>query len=451
MPSVQCAFAPQPNYLMNVLRNHARILNHRALIEEKMEIGRSLGLLQNHAFPEAIIKENNNILDQLQRGKLSIGEALQRIHENARHGAEPLSQVKFYELLDRLIPAGHIELHPTDVCDHKCVGCYYYQKGTDVMPFEYIEKILKTYRPKSVVLVGGGEPTLYRHKEHRFEDIVFELKRLDPGIQIGLVTKGTHIPPGDWQKYIDWARISIDSATPETFFRGKKVDAFDKVLHNFFEYLKGPIPQVGLGYFVWSGNIHETHALPKLVYGLMKQRCPDLIKKSNIQYRPMRPGADHPEKIKKNHISPEMISTFEQVKAAVRGFDEMMKNDPEMKAYVLDHTNWYKVAEGNGVREGKSFDHCYYTLAFKMFRPTGEVYSCFARVSDPDYLFGNYMNESKEELYKINLLPFLLYNRKRDYCHGDYCRIAWLNHIAEQGLKDQIPMPTGDTAKSYFF
>jgi len=451
MPAVKCCFQPQPNYLMDVLRNHARILNHRTLIEEKMEIGMSLGLLQNHAFPETVVKENNDILDQLQRGSLQTSEALKKIFENVRRGSKPLSEVKFYEYLDRLIPAGHIELHPTDVCDHKCVGCYYYQKGTDVMPFEYIEKILKIYRPKSVVLVGGGEPTLYRHKDRRFEDIVFELKRLDPGIQIGLVTKGTYIPPGDWQKHIDWVRVSIDSATPEIFFKGKQVDAFDKVLHNFFEYLKGPIPHVGLGYLVWSGNIHETHALPKLVHGLMKKRCPDLIRKSNIQYRPMRPGADHPEKVKKGHISAEMISTPEQVRAAVQSFDEMMENDPEMKAYLLDHTNWYKVAEGNGVREGKSFDHCYYTLAFKMFRPTGEVYSCFARVSDPEYLFGNYMNESKEELYKINLLPFLLYNRKRDYCHGDYCRIAWLNSVAEQGLKGQIPMPTGDAARSHFF
>ena len=221
IPTVESCIKPVPNWLSRVGRNHARILNHRDLINRKIDIGRRLGLIESPLFPSAVVQSNHQVLDQLQRGQIAAAVAIQRLYEASRSSTEPFSEKTFYQHLDDIIPAGHIELHPTDVCDHKCVGCYYADKGTDVMPLEYVPKILKTYRPKSVVLVGGGEPTLYRYKNYYFGDLVAEIKRTDPRIQIGLVTKGTHIPPGDWQKDLNWIRVSIDSATPETFYKGK--------------------------------------------------------------------------------------------------------------------------------------------------------------------------------------------------------------------------------------
>lgn len=441
---------PVPNYLSLVARNHARILNHRALIGRKIAIGRLIGVVESGFYPVDAVKQANSILAQLQSGKTGVPQALDGIYALNKFSKVMLSRARFDGYLGMLIGAGHIEFHPTDFCDHECVGCYYKDRGNDVMPFEYFRKILGIYNPRSVVLVGGGEPTLYKYKDKGFADIVSEIKIYDPGIQIGVVTKGTHIPKGDWQRHIDWIRVSIDSSTPETFFMSKKRDAFHKVLYNYFAYLRGPIPHVGLGYLVWSRNIHETHELVKLVYDIAREKYPSLMEKINIQFRPMRPGVDVPEKIRKNHVSQDMICTKEQVKEAVSHFERYLEDNTGLSKFILNNTNWEKVSEGNDFRAGKPFDKCYYCMSFKIFRPTGEVYPCFVRVSDPEYLLGNFTDPSRDELIKINLLPFLFFNKLREFCSEDKCRMAWLNNIAEGGMKNGKSC-AGDAAKSYFF
>lgn len=453
MKAVHINIPPIENYLSRVARNHARILNHRDLIEHKINIGKAIGIIHSDLFPDEVVDDNLSILSNLQEGVINTDTAIHMLSLASANGSasRSLTKEQIHDNLSRTVTAGHIELHPTDLCDHRCIGCYYWKKGSDVMPFNYIESLLRTYRPKSVVLVGGGEPTMYRDKEYRFSDLVLKIKETSPQIQIGLVTKGTSIPDGDWQQHMDWVRLSIDSASRETFQKSKGRDAFDKVIENFLIYLKGPIPHVGLGYLVWSQNIHETYKLPLLIYNLLDKLHRNLIYKVNIQYRPMRPSIDNPEKLKKNHVSNTMICSHEQVISAIRQFEKLMHDNVAIKQFVQSHTNWFKIAEGNDIRPGKPFDKCYYTLAYKMFRPTGEIYSCFSRVSDPRYLLGNYIYSKGDELIKINLLSYLLYNKCRYYCNEKYCRLSWLNNIAEQGLKNIIPMPSGETLNSFFF
>jgi len=428
---------PASNYLDQIARNHARILNHESLILNKIKIGQRLGLIQS---------PNLKILDQLQAGALSLNETLSHICQTSQ-----LDHKQVRQLLKSTIPAGHIEFHPTDFCDHNCLGCYYKDKGNDVMPFEFVAELLQIYRPKSVVLVGGGEPTFYSSTKHNFNDLVFEIKRINPSIQIGLVTKGTQIPPGAWQEKIDWIRLSLDASTPKTFFESKGKDAFETVLSNYIKYLKGPIPHVGLGFLFWSKNIFETYEVPALIYKLISEIDPKLLAKTNIQYRPMRPGIDVPEKKRKNHVSAEMICSDELIEKATREFEQRIQNKDEVSHYILHHTNWHKIAEGNGLRMGQPFSYCYYSLAFRIFRPTGEVYPCFVRVSDPEYLLGNYFHRTEEEHLKISLLSYLFFSRERLFCTPDRCRMSWLNNIAEQGIKGKHPKPQGITAQSYFF
>ncbi|MFA5148437.1 MAG: radical SAM/SPASM domain-containing protein [Candidatus Omnitrophota bacterium] len=441
---------PVPNYLSKVARNHARILNHRHLIGKKIAVGRLIGAVESKCYPEEVTKKISLILGDLQAGRIRTPAALDGIYSLNRHSKVRLSSSLFRRYLGMLIGAGHIEIHPTDVCDHDCVGCYYRDRGNAVMPFENIKKILKTYRPRSVVLVGGGEPTLYKYKGRGLSDIVLEIKRNDPSIQIGLVTKGTHIPKGDWQRHIDWVRVSMDAATAETFFRSKKKDVFGNVLDNYFKYLSGPIPHVGIGYLLWSGNIHEAHEICRLIHGRMGRLPSSSAGKANIQFRPMRPGVDVPEKVRKNHVSADMICSPEQVNGAMEEFERSIAENTGLSDFILYHTNWDKVAEGNGLRAGKPFDKCYYCLAFRIFRPSGEVYPCFVRVSDPEYLIGDLNDGSDEGLIRTGLLPFLYFNEAGLFCTEDKCRMSWLNNIAENGIRSASEC-SGETADSFFF
>jgi MoaA/NifB/PqqE/SkfB family radical SAM enzyme len=67
----------------------------------------------------------------------------------------------------------------------------------------------------SVILIGGGEPTLHRD----FEAVVAHIK--NRGIQLGIVTNGSRLSRiagiVDSLEKEDWVRISIDAGTEETF------------------------------------------------------------------------------------------------------------------------------------------------------------------------------------------------------------------------------------------
>ncbi|MBU0629602.1 MAG: radical SAM protein [Candidatus Margulisbacteria bacterium] len=443
---VEIKIAPVANYLDQVARNHARILNHLELLEKKIKIGGQLGLIATDDIPAELVESNLSLLDQLQKGSIPLPSTLERLGQNIG-----LTVAEVEHLLDSIIAIGHLEFHPTDFCDHRCIGCYYKDKGDDVLPFPFVAKILQRYKPRSVVLVGGGEPTFYHYQQQVFSDLVSEIKRFNPKIQIGLVTKGTFIPPGNWQEQIDWTRLSLDAAAPETFLETKGKDGFQQVLNNFITYLRGPIPNVGIGFLYWSRNIAEATTVPRLIYALVNRVDPRLLVKSNIQYRPMRPGVDSPEKVRKNHVHESMICSAQQVEKATREFEEVILADQPVGRYIQNHTNWSKVSEGNGLRRGQPFAYCYYSLLFKIFRPTGEVYPCFVRVSDPDYLIGNFLEETDAEHRKIALLSYLFFNKARLFCDPEKCRLSWLNNIAERGYKDRGLKPTGAAASSYFF
>ena len=92
-------------------------------------------------------------------------------------------------------------------------------------------------KPKSMVIIGGGEPTLYRNGKYHFQELVDEVIDQNLKITLALTTNGSIKPPGDWPNKFDWIRVSLDAATERTYknFRGKS--SFSKVVENFLSYL----------------------------------------------------------------------------------------------------------------------------------------------------------------------------------------------------------------------
>ena len=113
-----------------------------------------------------------------------------------------------------------INLDVTTACNYRCDHCvdmdilnkninYEHEKLKDSLTY-LAEKGLR-----SVIIIGGGEPTAYKG----FEDIVRHLKAMD--IQIGVVTNGSMLKKieavADVLEKRDWVRLSLDSGTNETF------------------------------------------------------------------------------------------------------------------------------------------------------------------------------------------------------------------------------------------
>lgn len=118
-----------------------------------------------------------------------------------------------------------INLDVTTACNYRCDHCVDFDILNKNIRYEH-EKLkdslsqLAARGLKSVIIIGGGEPTLYPG----FEDVVRHLKAL--GVNIGVVTNGSRLDKilevADVLEKDDWVRLSLDSGSNETFVRMHK-------------------------------------------------------------------------------------------------------------------------------------------------------------------------------------------------------------------------------------
>ena len=116
----------------------------------------------------------------------------------------------------------------------------------------------------SIILLGGGEPTI--HKD--FEEIVGFIKT--SGLQLGIVTNGSRLPRianvVDLLGNEDWLRISIDAGREETFVQSHRPKT-DVTLHDILQNakdikLRNPLLTLGYSFvIVWEGITANGHEL----------------------------------------------------------------------------------------------------------------------------------------------------------------------------------------------
>jgi len=118
-----------------------------------------------------------------------------------------------------------INLDLTAACNFACPHCV--DSGIintgEYLSYSDIQHSLETLKERgllSVILIGGGEPTLHRD----FEDIVRMVKHI--GLQVGIVTNGTRLDRvaavADLFEAKDWLRLSIDAGNRETFVKAHR-------------------------------------------------------------------------------------------------------------------------------------------------------------------------------------------------------------------------------------
>ena len=128
-----------------------------------------------------------------------------------------------------------IELDLTNNCDNKCPMCSGVKDKLAQLNFEQIKKLIDEFADefdgKSVIVSGGGEPTIHPN----FVEILYYIK--NKGIKIGLNSNGYSLNEEKARAIIDccsYFRISLDAGTPEMYKKthGMDEDAFKKVIEN---------------------------------------------------------------------------------------------------------------------------------------------------------------------------------------------------------------------------
>ena len=156
-----------------------------------------------------------------------------------------------------------INLDLTSACNFRCPHCV--DSGIintgESLSLDTIKHSIETLAERglrSVILIGGGEPTVHRD----FEEIVRFVSSLD--LQAGIATNGSRLERVERVAHLlregDWLRLSLDAAREDTFQRSHRPASritLKKILEDA-RRIKQANPRISLGYsfvIVWGGIV----------------------------------------------------------------------------------------------------------------------------------------------------------------------------------------------------
>lgn len=175
-----------------------------------------------------------------------------------------------------------IELGTTNLCNNKCPFCCGYkdrEEHAEKLDSKVVYRLLEEAAScgvRSITFTGDGEPTCHK-------DWLEFIKYTDKlGMDVGLITNGCK----DFSEavpYCQWIRVSVDAATPETYYKQHGVKAFEKVLDNLetaIEKKEGSESKctIGVGFLTCKDSNHEIIEFAKLMSNYQV---------NYVQYRPL--------------------------------------------------------------------------------------------------------------------------------------------------------------------
>jgi MoaA/NifB/PqqE/SkfB family radical SAM enzyme len=192
----------------------------------------------------------------------------------SRFAGDPFSPFKILNHLGVLqavvrgetAPPVTVEIDPTNVCNHRCQWCVstMSHNGEQFTLEQFVRLIGDIARlgAKSVVLKGGGEPTLHKQFNAMMRKVA------DAGLAPGVITNGT-MPWPDTPRILletaDWVRISLDAATAETHRLIHGARDFQRIVRNIsFLTENARRTLVGLNFVAEPRNHREIRDFAKL-------------------------------------------------------------------------------------------------------------------------------------------------------------------------------------------
>jgi len=166
-----------------------------------------------------------------------------------------------------------INLDITTACNYACDHCVDMDILNQAIKYDH-EKLIDSLRTmaekglKSVIVIGGGEPTLYP----KFTETLRFMKSL--GLQVAVVSNGTGNKKiaeiADCLDKDDWVRLSLDSGTDPTFqamHKPRRPITLDEICEGVAPAKRiNPRFKFGFSYIVtWKGAfINDTHIVENL-------------------------------------------------------------------------------------------------------------------------------------------------------------------------------------------
>jgi sulfatase maturation enzyme AslB (radical SAM superfamily) len=189
-----------------------------------------------------------------------------------------------------------INLDLTTACNFKCTHCVDWDMLNTKDKYKEQElkdslKLMQERGLRSVILIGGGEPTLYP----RFADFVRYLKELQ--LQVAIVSNGSRgrvlldaVPPLDER---DWIRLSLDAGSNELFVKmhrpaDPKIDL--DAICSWIPEIKRANPRVRVGFsyiITWGGASRDGNEILENVHEI--EMAAERARRSGFDYIAFKP------------------------------------------------------------------------------------------------------------------------------------------------------------------
>jgi len=275
-----------------------------------------------------------------------------------------------------------INLDLTTACNYRCTHCI----DWDILNTKHKHREAELRRSmaqmaetgmRSVILIGGGEPTLYPG----FADFVAYLKQLS--LQVAVVSNGSRgdrlLAAAQHMREQDWIRLSLDSGSNELFrAMHKPVDPkcdLDAICR-WIPEIKAASPTVRCGYsyiITWQGSTRDEHTLLENIDEIAM--AAERAKRAGFDYIAFKPvlerQADGAEVMDPGKVA----SDLAEVLARIRRELDRAQQLADERFSVYESTNLRVLEQGNWRDFTRQPRTCHMQSLRQVLTPTG-LYNC---------------------------------------------------------------------------
>ncbi|MEE8556457.1 MAG: radical SAM protein [Myxococcota bacterium] len=310
---------------------------------------------------------------------------------------------------------------------------------------------------KSVILIGGGEPTLFP----RFPDFVGFLKKLD--LQVAIVTNGSRgevlAEAAAHMDERDWIRLSLDSGSNELFIamhrpakRGLDLDAICEWIPRIRE--RGPKVRIGFSYIiVWDGASRSDEKIHENVHEI--EMGAERAKRSGFDYIAFKPVLERQEEGAEIMDPAKSKVSLSEVIARIRTAVDNAKKLEDDTFQVYESINLRVLEDGSWQEFTRQPRTCHMQALRQVLTPIG-LYNCpahrgveKAKIAEKDA----YKNPETASRTGENLLQILDRFDASQECREVTCLYNQANWWLEKMIGDptlDLEAEIGDEGLDYF-
>jgi len=279
-----------------------------------------------------------------------------------------------------------VEIDPTSFCDMSCPECLSRDmlNSTKFSRKRLIEiaNELVAMGVKAVVFVGGGEPLIHPAISQAIEICG------TGGMKVAVVTNGIQLHKyiNVLVRYVEWVRVSVDAATPETFRRFRphisKKDVFCKIIDNMRNLKRAGMKTLGFSFLLITRK-NNDRIVDSNLSDLYQAGV--LAKSIGCDYFEIKPLFDPKTQIVYEQPA-EVISQFR------RDLDRLRMIEDSSFRVILSQA-LLELVDGKFMAKLYDYGKCHLAELRSLITPSG-MYFCYMFRGDPLYSFGDPVHES---------------------------------------------------------